>query len=53
MPSHRQAFLTPRGGGKSDPLDGLTCPPEGTQAGVPPGGQVRPSYGYHMSEIEH
>ncbi len=28
MPAHRQAFPTPRGGGKSDPEGGLPMPPD-------------------------
>ena len=39
MRGHRQAFPTPRGGGKSDPKGGLARLP-GEQGGCPPG------YGY-------
>ncbi len=35
MRGHRQAFPTPRGGGKSDPKGGLARPPGGTR-GVSP-----------------
>ncbi len=61
---HRQACLTPRGSGKRDPEGGLPSPPAALRAAcdVPasrraawpgPDELGRPSYGRHMSDLDH